>query len=49
MLPLYGVAAAWSWLRSRDYATSNVFERLAGLEDGGYRLPPTGGHDQHHV
>lgn len=37
MLPLYGLAAAWSWLRSRDAAAYNVFELLAGLEDGGYR------------
>jgi hypothetical protein len=37
MLPLYGLAAAWSWLRSGDFAAYNVFERLAGLEDGGYR------------
>lgn len=36
-LPLYAVAAAWSWLRWRDPATGNVFERLAGLADGGYR------------
>lgn len=35
--PLYAVAAAWSWLRWRDPATGNVFERLAGLADGGYR------------
>jgi hypothetical protein len=37
MLPLYGVASAWSWLRTRDYSSRNVFERLAGLSDGGYR------------
>lgn len=37
LLPLYAVAAAWSWLRWRDPATGNVFERLAGLADGGYR------------
>ena len=49
MLPLYGLAAAWSWLRCRDAATYNLFERLAGLADGGY-LPPGGGrHDQGHV
>jgi hypothetical protein len=40
MVPLYVVAAAWSWLRVRDFASHNVFERLAGLEDGGY--PPPG-------
>lgn len=37
LLPLYFAAAAWSWLRCRDFATYNVFERLAGLADGGYR------------
>jgi len=35
-LPLYAVAAAWSWLRGGDRATHNAFERLAGLADGGY-------------
>jgi hypothetical protein len=40
MLPLYGVASAWSWLRARDYSSRNVFERLAGLDDGGYREQP---------
>ena len=49
MLPLYALAAAWSWLRCRDPATYNVFERLAGLADGGYRLPTGGRHDQGHV
>jgi hypothetical protein len=33
---LYLVAAAWSWIRCRDFATHNVFERHAGLADGGY-------------
>lgn len=37
MLPLYGLAALWSYLRCRDIATYNVFERLAGLADGGYQ------------
>lgn len=37
MLPLYLIAAGWSWLRTRDAAAANVFERLAGLADGGYR------------
>jgi hypothetical protein len=36
MLPLYGLAAAWSYLRGGDLAVHNAFERLAGLEDGGY-------------
>lgn len=40
-LPLYVLAAGWSWLRCGDTSTGNVFERLAGLADGGYR--PHGG------
>jgi hypothetical protein len=36
MLPLYAVAAGCSYLRGGDVAVHNVFERLAGLEDGGY-------------
>ncbi|MDP9417237.1 MAG: hypothetical protein M3P48_05250 [Actinomycetota bacterium] len=36
LLPLYGVAAAWSWLRCGDPFSRNVFECAAGLEDGGY-------------
>lgn len=38
MLPLYGAAAAWSWLRGGDPATYNAFETRAGLADGGYPL-----------
>jgi hypothetical protein len=38
MLPLYLLAAGWSWLRVRDWAQHNVFERLAGLEEGGYAV-----------
>jgi hypothetical protein len=37
-LPLYAVAAGWSYLRGRDWSTYNVFERLAGLADGDYPL-----------
>ncbi len=37
-LPLYALAMAWSWLRCRDRFSHNVFERLAGLTDGGYRV-----------
>lgn len=33
---LYLLAAAWSWLRFGDAALGNVFERRAGLVDGGY-------------
>jgi hypothetical protein len=36
MLPLYALAAGWSWLRTGDFASRNPFERLAGLVDGGY-------------
>lgn len=36
MLPLYGAAAAWSWLRTGDPASRNIFEIRAGLRDGGY-------------
>lgn len=43
LLPLYFLAAGWSWLRCRDFAWHNVFERLAGLADGGYAAPSPGG------
>lgn len=36
-LPLYALAAGWSWLRTGDVASANVFERAAGLARGGYR------------
>lgn len=39
-LPLYAAAAGWSWLRTADRASANVFERWAGLEAGGYREHP---------
>ncbi len=38
MLPLYLAAAGYSYLRGGDAGVHNAFERLAGLEDGGY--PP---------
>ncbi|HET6626314.1 MAG TPA: hypothetical protein VFG63_07980 [Nocardioidaceae bacterium] len=38
MLPLYLLAAGYSYLRGGDVAVHNPFERLAGLEDGGYPL-----------
>jgi len=34
--PLYCVAMGWSMLRTGDRASRNVFERSAGLADGGY-------------
>ncbi len=36
MLPVYGLAAGYSWLRCRDASSYNVFEVRAGLDDGGY-------------
>jgi hypothetical protein len=36
MLPLYLLAAGYSYLRGGDPAAHNPFEQLAGLEDGGY-------------
>ncbi|HET7734762.1 MAG TPA: hypothetical protein VFK52_02200 [Nocardioidaceae bacterium] len=38
LLLLYLLAAGWSWLRGGDFSTHNPFERIAGLEDGGYPL-----------
>jgi hypothetical protein len=38
MLPLYALAVGYSYLRGGDAATHNVFERAAGLSDGGYRV-----------
>lgn len=37
---LYLAAAGWSWIRTGDFASRNVFERRAGLADGGYREAP---------
>ncbi len=39
-LPLYTLAMAWSWLRTGDRASANVFERDAGLAAGGYPERP---------
>ena len=39
-LPLYLLAAAWSWSRAGDHWSRNWFERHAGLADGGYRENP---------
>lgn len=36
MLPLYVVAAAFSWAIAGNHYAYNPFERLAGLIDGGY-------------
>ncbi len=40
MVPLYLLAAAWSWLLTGDFGSRNVFERRAGLADGGYTDRP---------
>ncbi len=39
-IPLYFAAAAYSWLRTSDPASRNIFERAAGLQAGGYREAP---------
>jgi hypothetical protein len=39
-LPLYGAAALWSLLRTGDPASRNIFERWAGLREGGYSERP---------
>jgi hypothetical protein len=36
MIPLYLAAAGVSWALTGDFGARNVFERLAGLADGGY-------------
>lgn len=40
MVPAYLACAGWSWLRTGDPGSRNVFERRAGLVDGGYRERP---------
>ena len=40
MVPLYLVAAAASWALTGDFGARNIFERLAGLADGGYTARP---------
>jgi hypothetical protein len=40
MLPLYFTAAGLSWLVCGDVGSWNVFERAAGLADGGYADRP---------
>lgn len=39
-LPLYLASAGWSWLRTGDPASRNIFERHAGLVRGGYSERP---------
>jgi hypothetical protein len=40
MVPLYLAAAAVSWALTGDFGARNVFERRAGLADGGYTEMP---------
>ena len=40
MVPLYLAAAAVSWVLTGDFGARNVFERQAGLADGGYTDQP---------
>ncbi len=40
MIPLYLAAAGVSWALSGDFGARNVFERRAGLADGGYTDKP---------
>ncbi len=39
-IPLYFLAAGYSWLRTGDPASRNVFERRADFTAGGYRERP---------
>lgn len=39
-LVFYGIAAIWSVWRYGHPAYGNLFERAAGLADGGYQTPP---------
>ena len=40
MVPMYLAAAAVSWVLTGDFGARNVFERRAGLADGGYTDRP---------
>jgi hypothetical protein len=40
MIPLYLTAAGVSWVLTGDFGARNVFERRAGLSDGGYTDRP---------
>jgi len=40
MIPLYLAAAGVSWVLTGDFGARNVFERQAGLADGGYTDKP---------
>ena len=36
LIPLYVAACGWSWARTGDWWSGNIFETRAGLADGGY-------------
>ena len=36
LIPLYAAACIWSWARTGDWWSGNIFETRAGLADGGY-------------
>ncbi|HEY2550529.1 MAG TPA: hypothetical protein VGI64_08130 [Streptosporangiaceae bacterium] len=40
MLPLYFLSSGASWVLTGDFGCRNIFERRAGLADGGYRDRP---------
>jgi len=40
MLPLYFTAAGVSWVLTGDFGSRNIFERRAGLTEGGYADRP---------
>ena len=40
MLPLYFTAAGASWVLTGDFGSRNIFERRAGLTEGGYADRP---------
>jgi hypothetical protein len=42
MVPMYLAAAGVSWVLTGDFGARNVFERRAGLADGGYTDRPLG-------
>ncbi|CAB4850164.1 unannotated protein [freshwater metagenome] len=42
-LPLYMMASVWSYFRAGNHFSHNVFERRAGLAEGGYPEPPGSG------
>jgi hypothetical protein len=40
MVPLYLLAAGFSWVLTGNFGSRNIFERRAGLADGGYAVLP---------